>query len=171
MLKYQKWILYAEYIEQVVQYARTAQLMAENRWSQFWRGFRDTCFHCHRMWFLEKLMKIALTHRYDELFRATGLKIVCIDLVEVFQFEVMAGGRCSGDRGKVFQKNTVFLWTLQKTWSIAIFVQASLDSLNPSCVVPHVWTIHSSQDCDHAFLEILTQFTLYHRELVQKYNS
>ena len=42
-------------------------------------------------------------------------------------------------------------------------VQVRLDSPYPSCVVPHMWAIHSATGCDRAFLEILWPFTLYHQ--------
>ena len=86
----------------LVRYTRNTQLIAENDWSVVRRWFRYIDFLGHRMWFLDQLTKIAITHPCDELCRATGPQIVCFDYAEVFQPEAMTGGKFSGGRRNIF---------------------------------------------------------------------
>ena len=108
-------------------------------------------------WFMDQFMKIAPTHRCDELCRATGPQIVCFDRADVFKPEAMAGGRFSVGRRKVFQEHAQD----KKTWSSTISGQVLLESPHPFNIVPYVWAMHSPTGCDRAFLEILWPFTLY----------
>ena len=123
-------------------YAWNAQLIPENGWSEVGRWFRVSCFLAYRRWFLDQLTKIILTHRYDQLCRATGSQIVCFDRTGVFTPNVMTGGRWSGDRRMVFLKKAVFLCTIQNNLiERHLWAGAAIQPISLPCCAPYVGNV------------------------------